>query len=207
LKSEGIVRTRFAFLSRFAVKFIEVVGAGLASALCAYFLGHIERPPAPASAVVTVSSANAGGTRMARDDHALLAEVVQKEPESQPQSVAAAPTTVSAPKSAKPAPLALARRQKSDQGSLAETKARSAEPLPIQPHSLASSAAPKMAGQSVQAPVGLDGPAASNSGEEERPLLARLKQIPSWFLPENDRVFGELPRPPMPVGEFVHSAM
>jgi hypothetical protein len=26
-------------------------------------------------------------------------------------------------------------------------------------------------------------------------------------LPENDRVFGDLPRPPMPVGESLRSAM
>jgi hypothetical protein len=45
------------------------------------------------------------------------------------------------------------------------------------------------------------------NGDGERPLLARLKQVPSWFLPENDRVFGDLPRPPMPVGESLRSAM
>jgi len=26
-------------------------------------------------------------------------------------------------------------------------------------------------------------------------------------LPENDRIFSELPRPPMPVGEFLQSSM
>ena len=38
-------------------------------------------------------------------------------------------------------------------------------------------------------------------------MLARLRQIPSWFAPENERVFGNVPRPPMPVGEFLPSAM
>jgi len=47
---------------------------------------------------------------------------------------------------------------------------------------------------------------AQNSGEEDRPLLARLKQIPSWFLPDNDRIFGVVPRPPKAVGEFLRSA-
>lgn len=200
--------TRFNLLSRFAVKFIEVVGAGLASAVCAYCLGQIERPPAPAAAVGRISPASADSTRMARDDHAPVAEIVRKETESQTESVTATPTTASAPKLAKPTQAAAAapRRKKPDEGSLAETRARSAEPLPIQPPSFASNSAAKTTGQGIQAAVGYDGPAASNSAEEERPLLARLKQIPSWFLPENDRIFGDLPRPPRPVGEFM-SAM
>jgi hypothetical protein len=201
------VRTRFTFLSRFAAKFIEVAGAGLASALCAYFLGQIERPPAASATVVQMSPVNAEHTRMVRDDHPRLGEIARKETDSQPDSAAAA-TAVSAPKLAKPAQAALPRRnQKSEQGPLAEVKARSGEPLAISPSRVASNSAPKAVGQSLQAPVGYDGALASNSGEEERPLLARLKQIPSWFLPENDRIFGELPRPPMPVGEFLQSSM
>ena len=34
-----------------------------------------------------------------------------------------------------------------------------------------------------------------------------LVVVPSWSLPENDRLFGDLPRPPMPVGESLRSAM
>jgi hypothetical protein len=34
-----------------------------------------------------------------------------------------------------------------------------------------------------------------------------LVVVPAWFLPENDRLFGDLPRPPMPVGESLRSAM
>jgi hypothetical protein len=151
LKSEGIVRTK-SFLSRFAVKFVEVAGAGIASAACAYIFGQIERPQPPSAPVVQI-----------------------------------APASV--------------------EGPLAEAKARTGEPLAISPSRVASNSAPKAAGQSVQAPVGYGGAVASNSGEEERPLLAKLRQIPSWFLPENDRIFGELPRPPMPVGEFLQSSM
>jgi hypothetical protein len=203
------VRTRFTFLSRFAAKFIEVAGAGLASALCAYFLGQIERPPPASATVVQMSPVNAEQrTRMARDDHPRLGEIARKETDSQPEGAAATPTAVSAPRLAKPAQAALPRRnQKSEHGPLAEVKARSGEPLAISPSRVASNSAPKTAGQSVQAPAGYDGALASTSGEEERPTLARLKQIPSWFLPENDRIFGELPRPPMPVGEFLQSSM
>jgi hypothetical protein len=215
LKSEVIVRIRFTFLSRFAVKFVEVAGAGLASAACAYVFGQIERPQPPAAPVVQVAPVSAERARMARDDRPLLGETARKETDSQPESAAsqpesaaAAPTTVSAPRLAKlTQPASPRRNQKSEQVPLAETKARSGEPLAISPSSVASNAAPKASGQSVRAPAGYEGSAASNSGEEDRPLLARLKQIPSWFLPENDRIFGELPRPPMPVGEFLQSSM
>jgi len=208
------VRIRFTFLSKFAVKFVEVAGAGLASAACAYVFGQIERPQPPAAPVVQVAPVSERA-RMARDDRPLLGETARKETDSQPESAAsqpesaaATPTTVSTPKLAKltqPAPPR--RNQKSEQVPLAETKARSGEPLAISPSSVASNAAPKASGQSVRAPAGYEGSAASNGGEEDRPLLARLRQIPSWFLPENDRIFGELPRPPMPVGEFLQSSM
>jgi hypothetical protein len=208
LKSEGIVGTRFTFLSRFAVKFVEVAGAGLASAACAYVFGQIERPQPPAAPVVQVAPAIAEPARIARDDRPLLGETARKETESQPESAAATPTPVSAPKLAKlTQPASPRRNQKSEQVPLAETRARSGEPLAISASSVASNAAPKAAGQSVRAPAGYEGSAASNSGEEDGPLLARLKQIPSWFMPENDRIFGELPRPPMPVGEFLQSSM
>jgi hypothetical protein len=208
LKSEGIVGTRFTFLSRFAVKFVEVAGAGLASAACAYVFGQIERPQPPAAPVVQVAPAIAEPARIARDDRPLLGETARKETESQPESAAATSTTVSAPKLAKlTQPASPRRNQKSEQVPLAETKARLGEPLAISPSSVASNAAPKASGQSVRAPAAYEGSAASNSGEEDGPLLARLKQIPSWFMPENDRIFGELPRPPMPVGEFLQSSM
>ena len=209
------MRTRFAFLSRFAVKFVEVAGAGLASAACAYVFGQIERPQPPAAPVVQVAPATAERARMARDDRPLLGETARKETDSQPESAAsqpesaaATPTTVSTPKLAKlTQPASPRRNQKSEQVPLVETKARSGEPLAISPSSAASNAAPKASGQSVRAPAGYEGSAASNGGEEDGPLLGRLKQIPSWFLPENDRIFGELPRPPMPVGEFLQSSM
>jgi len=201
------VRTK-SFLSRFAVKFVEVAGAGIASAACAYIFGQIERPQPPSAPVVQIAPASVERARMTQNDHPLLGEPARTQTESQAESVAATPTAVSVPKLAQPAQAALPRRsQKAEQGPLAEAKTRTGEPLAISPSRVASNSAPKAAGQSVQAPVGYGGAVASNSGEEERPLLARLRQIPSWFLPENDRIFGELPRPPMPVGEFLQSSM
>jgi hypothetical protein len=203
------VSGRFAFLSRFGVKFVEVAGAGLASAACAYFLGLVgQQPPAPPAIVQVVPSEDA--MRMARDDHALLAALVRKETEGRKDTEnrkdtesQAKPEAAAAPKPAKPPQTAQARRsQKPEQ-------AAASEPLPIQPPLAAANAAPKPAAQSPMPLLGRDGfaTAAPSAGEEERPVLARLRQIPSWFAPENERLFGNVPRPPMPVGEFLPSAM
>jgi hypothetical protein len=193
---------KFTFMSRFAMKFIEVAGAGLASALCAYFLGQIERPPAPASAVVQVAPATVENA--ARETP--VAVIARSDSETQPERTSVAPAS-SAPKPAKAASVPAARRtQTSEQGPGAEPKRRSGEPLAIQPPAVAANPAPRPSAQSAPAAASRDESATLN-GDEERPLLSRLKQVPSWFLPENDRVFGDLPRPPMPVGESLRSAM
>ena len=168
-----------SFVWKFAVKFIEVAGAGLASALCAYILGQVERAPAPTPipSVVYISPANVDTAL--REDHNRPAAIARTDAETQPEAAATA--------------IAQARHnQKPEPGAGAETKARSGEPMAIQPTAVAVNSAPAQGW---------------GSGEEDRPLLARLKQIPSWFLPENDRIFGDLPRPPMPVGESLQSAM
>jgi hypothetical protein len=210
------VSGRFAFLSRFGVKFVEVAGAGFASAACAYFLGLIgQQPPAPPPAIVQVVPSE-DAMRMARDDHALLAALVRKETEGRKDAEGrkdiesrkdsesqAKLEAAAAPKPVKPPQAAQARRsQKPEQ-------AAASEPLAIQPPLAAANAAPKPAVQTPMPLLGRDGFAttAPSAGEDERPLLARLRQIPSWFAPENERVFGNVPRPPMPVGEFLPSAM
>jgi hypothetical protein len=38
-------------------------------------------------------------------------------------------------------------------------------------------------------------------------VFSTLKQIPSWFVPDTDKLFSDAPRPPMPVGQLVSSAM
>jgi hypothetical protein len=212
------VSGRFAFLSKFGVKFVEVAGAGLASAACAYFLGLVGQQPPPAAppAIVQVVPSE-DALRMARDDHALLAALVRKETEgrkdvesrkdteSQAKQEAAA-----ASKPAKPPQAPQARRsQKPEQVAASEPQPRASEPLAIQPPLAAANATPKPAAQSPTALLGRDAfaTAAPTGDEEERPLFARLRQIPSLFLPENERVFGNIPRPPMPVGEFLPSAM
>jgi hypothetical protein len=207
----GTVQTKFAFLSKFGIKFIEVASAGLASALCAFCLGQLGEPRrAPPAPIVQVLPASEDAIRMARDDHALLAALVRKETEHQKREEVPALAGAAA-KPAKPAPGAQARRnQKPEPTASVETPPRAAEPLPLQPPTAASPSAARPAARSAPPPLERDEfavSASSPSGEEEHPLLARLGQIPSWFLPGNDRVFGEVPRPPMPVGEFFPSAM
>jgi hypothetical protein len=202
LKSEGIVQS---FVRKFTVKFLEVAGAGLASALCAYILGQIERAPAPTPmpAVVYISPANVDTAL--REDHARPAEIARIDAETSPEAAASAPAA-GEPKAVKPTAVAQARRnQKSEPG--AETKARGGEPLAIQPAAVAANSAPRATAPAARAAAGRDEAEDWSSGEEDRPLLARLRQIPSWFLPENDRIFGDLPRPPMPVGDSLRSAM
>ena len=192
-----------SFIRKFAVKFIEMAGAGLASALCAYILGHMERAPAPTPmpAVVYISPANVDTAL--REDHSRPAAVARTDAETQPEAAAPA-----ASKAVKPAVVAQARRnQKPEPGASAETRARSGEPLAIQPAAVAASSAPKATAPDAQVSAGRDEAREWSSGEEDRPLLARLRQIPSWFLPENDRIFGDLPRPPMPIGDSLRSAM
>src|SRR5713101_4134199 len=103
-----MAQPRFAFLSRFLVKFLEVAGAGLASAVCAYALGQSGAlnvsPPAvvPAAQVSSVSqvpsvsqvssvsqvpsanqvsSAHEGTIQATQNDHALV-EPARKDAET-----------------------------------------------------------------------------------------------------------------------------
>jgi hypothetical protein len=103
------VRTK-SFLSRFAVKFVEVAGAGIASAACAYIFGQIERPQPPSAPVVQIAPASVERARMTQNDHPLVDETARTETENKPENVAATPTAVSAPKLAQPAQAALPRR-------------------------------------------------------------------------------------------------
>jgi hypothetical protein len=209
----GIVPSRFAVLSRFGVKFVEVAGAGLASALCAYCLGQIGQQPAAPPPIVQVLPPGSDAIRLARDDRAVLAALARRDVDTatKPEQAASAPVVAAGSKPANPTPTVQMRRnQRTEQQAPGKPQPRAREPLPIQPPSAASNSAPKPAVQATPALLGRDGfatPGPSGHEEEERPLFARLKQIPSWFLPDNDRIFGIVPRPPLPVGEFFHSAM
>jgi hypothetical protein len=148
------------------------------------------------------------------------------EAQKKPDSVVTARTPAPAPKLVKQ-PVQPHRPQKLEQPALVEAKPRAVERperSPVQsqmplPPSAAADAAGKAAGQSAatgQSPAGPSGEAGpgrdgsgANRGEEDRPLFARLKLVPSWFSSGNDRAdervndrpVNVVPRPPMPVGE------
>jgi hypothetical protein len=143
-----------SFIRKFTVKFLEVAGAGLASALCAYILGQIERAPAPTPmpAVVYISPANVDTAL--REDHARPAEIARIDAETPPEAAASAPAA-GEPKAVKPATVAQARRnQKPEPG--AETKARGGEPLASQPAAVAANSAPKATAPAARAAAGRD---------------------------------------------------
>jgi type IV secretory pathway VirB10-like protein len=203
------VQFNFAFLSRFGGKFVEVAGAGLASAVCAYGLGQLrEPPPPPPPPIVQVVPASDDAMRMARNDHALLTEFIRKEAEGQKKpadaSATANPTTAPAAQPSQTATAAPTRRTKTERVAVAP---RTTEPLSIQPPATAAPM-PKPVARSAEILAAHDGFTVSASGgAEERPLLGRVRQIAAWFLPDNDRIFGVVPRPPSPVGQFLQSAM
>jgi hypothetical protein len=169
-------------------------------------VGQASAPPPPPP-IVQVLPAGDDALRMARDEHALLAALVRREADTkasrepgEPEAASATPAGGAAVKAAKPGQAELARRsQKPAQAAQGETQRRAEDA--IQPP-LAAALAPKPVAAAEPAPA-RDEITVARNDEEDGPLLARLKQIPSWFLPDNDRIFGEVPRPPMPVGEML----
>ena len=117
---------KLTYLSRFAVKFIEVAGPGLASALCAYFLGQIERSPAPAPATAVVQISPATIENAARE--AGVAVAAQNAADTQPERVSIAPAMPSAPKPAKSASTAPARRKEKSEQGVASARSRRRAP-------------------------------------------------------------------------------
>jgi hypothetical protein len=132
-RSEGIVPVRSVVLSRFFIRCLEVAGAGVASAICAYGLGQIGSktvtpPPqtvAQVGQVAQVALAVGDSVRVVVDAPVPLVEAAPKEPETQkeaetqeqpqaqkdeppkqPESAAAAPTPAPMPTAA-PTPAAV----------------------------------------------------------------------------------------------------
>jgi hypothetical protein len=217
------VQLRSIFLSRFFIRCVEVAGAGVVSALCAYFLSQIQlgKPAAAPPQVAQVSSVNqlalAAGesVRVVQEVPAPVVETApteaqpqKDEPPKKPESTAAAPAAppapaaAPAPKPAKPAQAAQPRR---------EAKPRA--PEPIQPPAAAAAAPPAAAPPAQSA----DAAPAATSAADDRPLFARLKLVPPWFSSGSDKpaekpierpaAAAEVPRPPMPVGDPLRSAM
>jgi hypothetical protein len=195
------------FLSKFAVKVLELTGAGLASAIAAYLLAHIGTPPASSLPLVQVTAANDEMMQMVRDECALLVEL-EKELDLQrkPEQVAAQLMPVPVLNFAKPARATPLRNHKPEPTIPLETKQRTGVPLPTEvavsqslPKALEPS--PKIMGPNA-APE-LIRVSALTKAEGEWSSLGMLNRVRGWFLPGS----GDPPRPPKPVGESPLSAM
>jgi hypothetical protein len=206
-------------LSGFCSKVLEVIGAGLASAIGAFLLSQIVSKPAaappPEPRMVRIVPADAETMRLVRSEQAALTTEIQKASDSQtpPEAVTAttpAPTRKAAaaalPRPAKTAqaPTVL-REPKMDAARPAPASYRAAtvEPMPI--HPVSAAAVPPA--QPVSPVVENAEPPAEATNDGRFRILSTLRQVPGWFLPDTEKLFGDAPRPPMPVGQFVSRAM
>src|SRR3982074_461301 len=100
---------RLPSLSRVFTKSLEVIGAGLTSALVAFMLGRVERPaPAPSfPAVVHLAPADEEMMRSVRSDQAALLDQMRSDSQARSTQLASvaqlpAPAAVALPASAEP---------------------------------------------------------------------------------------------------------
>ncbi len=204
------------FLSRFVCKILEVAGAGLASAIAGFLLGHMGTPPAaPAPAAARFVSADEEMARLERNEHARLVELLQNDTQARNASevtAPAAPASTGTLKPAKPMPAQSSRREQKAEccrATAMSDKARAGEPLQLRPTAVAAARADfsgRGAGQSPAMPeTQVSSPATTVVDRPE--LVAALKQIPAWFWPASDWISAEAPRPPLPVGQFLQSTM
>ena len=190
---------------RAAVKALELIAAGLASTLVAYVFGQIGAPLASPPPLAQVRSADAELLRMLRDEHAMVLELgKQLEIQRKAETVSSASIATPAAKPIRTVQVAPLHSQKAETAT-AEAKPRTGEPLPLQ---LA------VAKSELFTKIIEPRPKSNELAELERPIRVSaatdewmpgglLKRLGAWFVPGN----GETPRPPMPVGEFMQSAM
>jgi predicted nucleic acid-binding Zn ribbon protein len=214
---------RFQHLSAFGKKFLEVCGAGLASAVVACLLGQTDKAEAPLAPVVYLAPADAQMMKLMHDDQSALLERLRTPAETVPApAIAANDTPAAAPAVAPvPAPQAAPTRRDvkpSRTAALAMAK-RQPEDLPavtvgtsIASSNAASSVLPPPAAVAPQ-PVARQNIESANSPvvsavEEATDWVSSLKQIPGWFWPAGGGgLVSAAPRPPMPVGNFMPHMM
>jgi hypothetical protein len=216
------MRVIFPRLSGFCSKILEMLGAGLASAIGAFLLSQIvskPEPMPPEPRMVQIVPADAETMRLVRSDQAaLVAEIKKSEPQvpadttvMPPPAPAAKAAAPALPKLVKSAPAVAAPREPKAEAvhpTPASYRAASVEPLPIQPATAAATLPVRPASQPVvqDADPHATALAEASAGGRFR-ILSALRQVPSWFLPDTDKLFGDAPRPPMPVGQLLSRAM
>jgi hypothetical protein len=209
---------RFPHLSAFGKKFLEVCGAGLASAVVACLLGQTDKAEPALAPVVYLSPADAQMMKLMHDDQSALLERLRTPAETVPAPAIAANDTSAAAPAVAPMPVpqakaaAPARRDvKPNRAPALAAAKRQPEDLPavtvrtgIASTNVASPAPQPVARQNIE-------PANSpviSAVEEAADWVSSLKQIPGWFWPAGGGgLVTAAPRPPMPVGNFLPHMM
>jgi len=181
-----------SYLSRFFVKFVEIIGAGLASAICAYVLAHFGGLRPSAFAPVSALPANIVWSGPTAD----VAPAALGELHPAPQQDADAPAAPPVPKAVKDAKTLRPQKHTKTDTSTTEKKPpgqKSAEAL----------ARAALANVDANRPTPPDTPI-GRGPTEARPAAADVQPRPADVPPRQGDVQSRSvdfpPRPPMPVG-------
>jgi hypothetical protein len=216
---------RFQHLSAFGKKFLEVCGAGLASAVVACLLGQTDKAEAPLAPVVYLAPADAQMMKLMHDDQSALLERLRTPAETVPapaipanDTPAAAPAVAPAPVSQTAAAAPARREVKPSRAPAPAAAKRQTEGLPavtvrtgiastnvasgvLPPSDLAPQALARQNIEPANSPL-------VSAVEEAADWVSSLKQIPGWFWPAGGGgLVTAAPRPPMPVGNFLPHMM
>jgi hypothetical protein len=203
---------RFPHLSKFAIKLIEIAGAGCASAVVAFMLDSSRHTPVvPAvtrPAVVRLAPADAQMIETVRSESVALAEHLRSELEARSVN----PTPLPAAKPAKPAANAAPKReQKAVRTQAVEVKQRIPEAKPVQAQAAevkpVESEVPYPAPPTATPAVSVDRSSTVTVGKEARTAatIPPPEPTPGWLARLGSA--SDIPRPPVAISPSVSSAM
>jgi hypothetical protein len=226
LESEGSPRITMSVLAKMPgvlVKLAELAGAGLASAAGAYLFAQIGKPTPPPAPIVQIEPVQAELVKAMRSENAALIEELRKAEtakDAPPEAAPARIATAAAPKTTKTSPPPGASHKPAAErgGMAAERKGERVyeadviKTPPMDERTPSAAAAPLVLGPSIDpAPPRVDstGPMdRSPAGEPKFLWLARLRRISDIFRPApSASAPSVVPRPPLPVGDFVQGTM
>jgi hypothetical protein len=222
--SDGISMSgEISYLSRFFVKFVEIIAAGLASAISAYLLAHfwgvLLSSPTPASAPLAPTASEVAESLRAQPTPPVAAAANERRPA--PQQNTDAPAAQPAPKAGKDAKAVPPRRHTKPNASIAEKEPRGQKSV----EALVRDALANVDANRLTSADALIGPGLTDTrsapvdplprsisvpqivppqppppADQDKDVFSALKRIPDLLRPDPPAVTGEAPRPPMPVG-------
>jgi hypothetical protein len=212
-----------SYFSRFLVKFVEIIAAGLASAISAYMLAHfggvLLSSPTPASAPVTPTASLLVDSVRAQPIPPLAAASVN-ERRAVPQKDTDALAVQLAPNAGQEAKMLPLRKHAKTDASVADKGSRALKSTELPTRA----ALTNIEANRRARPDALIGPGLNNDpaafqppsptnidpqlssiptqaprADQENDVFSALRRIPDLLRPEPPVVIGEAPRPPMPV--------